>query len=67
MANAYKCDRCGEFFDTISSINEGCVLSGEGLLGGTLRESWYPNSLDLCPECANKLREILQSWWKEST
>ena len=53
MANAYKCDRCGRYFEKFSFSENGCRVR--------LFESEYDrvvcsyHHIDLCPECAKDL------------
>lgn len=57
MARAYKCDRCGEFYEPKKKekgdfgIYE-IISTGEWGLSS-------PNEKDICPACRKKLAE----WW----
>lgn len=50
MANAKRCDKCGNFYIVNSIYQNLCVQKRRGL-------SW--NELDLCDNCFKELREFL--------
>ncbi len=60
---AFKCDRCGEYFDSKDSFS-GAELSGKGLLYKMCPGRSF-TSVDLCQPCADLLRTFLAEWWKE--
>lgn len=55
MAKAYKCDRCGEFYEPQKQekgdIGIYEIISTMGLI--------EPNEKDICPACQKELAE----WW----
>lgn len=55
MAKAYKCDRCGEFYEPQKqekgNIGIYEIISTMGLI--------EPNEKDICPACQKELAE----WW----
>lgn len=60
MANAKKCDVCGEMYskyNTVNNANEpNCLrLCNETRFGGFV----YHPVIDLCPECMNKVLTAL--------
>lgn len=63
MAKAFKCDRCSGYFDSKSAFS-GADLSGQGLMS-KLRSGWYPESVDICRECAELVRVFLAKWWAD--
>lgn len=56
MARAYKCDRCGEYFETQRQIEGNFdiseIISGEG-------GHYQHDKKDLCPVCQKEFAE----WW----
>ena len=54
MANAKKCDRCGEYFDYSSKGFNHLMLDNSYRLGNNIK------SFDLCPKCM----DVLGSWLK---
>lgn len=60
MANAKKCDICGEYYDHYQYVNlkNGMTLNGCMLRFATDNgTSW--SSLDLCPDCMAKVHTLL--------
>lgn len=53
MASAYKCDRCGEFYEP--QEQEKGDFGIYEITGGFLN----PNEKDICPACRKELAE----WW----
>ena len=58
MTQVYKCERCGKYFDS-----DPIRLQGGALLGTLLRINWYPDSVDLCRDCGDQLKELIGQWW----
>jgi hypothetical protein len=58
---AFKCDKCGKYFDHQGNY-DGARLTGSGYLDN-LKPGWFPNRLDICPDCAKSFRDILKAWW----
>lgn len=51
MASAYKCDRCGNYYQQIGYLPPNyCVCRSNGLKAGV--------KLDLCPDCG----KVLEDW-----
>ena len=55
MAIAYKCDRCGEFYEPQKQEKGDFGLYELISTGGLLT----PNEKDICPTCRKELAE----WW----
>ena len=60
MAQAIKCDRCGEFCIAHKS---GEVISPR-LLQNALKDGHYPEKIDLCEMCLIEIRGLLKTWWR---
>jgi len=58
MTTAYKCDRCGGFYEWQRGTLEGSVLKA------SLRSGWYPDKVDLCQKCSEEAKIILGGWWR---
>lgn len=56
MAKAYKCDRCGEYFESMRQIKGNFdiseIIAEEGVHYGNFKK-------DLCPVCQKEFVE----WW----
>ena len=56
MSKAYKCDRCGKFFDIPDKIDR-CVIGGEPVwkfkVFGRYDAVKCSGEYELCPNCAN--------------
>lgn len=52
MARAYKCDRCGEFYEPQEQEKGDFGIYEIG-------EFFAPNEKDICPACRKELAE----WW----
>lgn len=69
MGKAYKCDRCGNYFDKMSAA--GIVMDGRGVnLSGRITKSGkdvsyhfsYSDNLVLCDACGAEIKQILSDW-----
>lgn len=63
MANALKCDRCGNFYtfddkDSRLSVNKRYKVGGITFMSTS---GDYHSEMDLCSECANKLVRFLKN------
>ena len=56
MSKAYKCDRCGEFYEFSDKIDR-MTIKGDGIWAikvyGRLNPVMELDELELCPNCAN--------------
>lgn len=57
MANAKKCDRCGNLYELYSGIQIG--KGGHFYHTALVANSNISRSYDMCPECMTKLKEFL--------
>ena len=53
MAKALKCDRCGGFFDLLKETREYRIEET------TVQKPSYQKTVDLCPDCYEKLLNFL--------
>lgn len=61
MAKAKKCDRCGKYYD--KNIKHRKTCNGNTYIDGikfTLSNGYAIDKIDLCDECINKLKELLE-------
>lgn len=58
MAWAYKCDRCGKFFDRQYNTSVELTTSSNANRNVTF-DCGLSSNLDLCPDCV----ESFKQWW----
>lgn len=56
MANAYKCDRCGRYYEGRSSIKNYVIQDFRN------RDGDMCHAVDLCPECRDRMNEIIDKF-----
>ena len=57
MSAAHKCDKCGQFFESVKGCVTVDVAVATGDEDGTL-ESWP--DIELCPSCSKPFLEMLK-------
>ena len=64
MANARKCDRCGNLYEEYNTANNKEKFNAIMPINLDHKRQYYSHeALDLCPECMGKLRDWL--WCNE--
>ena len=60
MANARKCDRCGNLYEEYNTDNDNKSFNAIMTINLDHKRQYYPRkALDLCPECMTKLANWL--------
>ena len=59
MSLARECDRCGTFYKQIKFNSQEEYYNGRPILKITIYTHGIDKDMDLCPECAEGLRDYL--------
>ena len=60
MASAYRCDRCGRFYETNDKYSLNDYKNNETMIGiKFVSHRWSDNRIDLCDDCIGKMRKFL--------
>lgn len=60
MAEAYKCDRCGEFYDKNKKVKSKGRVPGENVTGIVTTRGVKNKRFDLCDDCITAFKDFMK-------